>query len=78
MMLFGSECRNGGLARWQLLVKNPPANVRDVRDADPIPGSGRSPGGGHGSPLHQYSCLENLMDRGGWWATVCGFWAEVT
>ena len=31
-----------------------------------IPGSGRSPGGGHGNPL-QYSCLENPMDRGAWW-----------
>ena len=36
-----------------------------------IPGSGRSPGGGHDNPL-QYSCLENPMDRGDWWATVCG------
>jgi len=34
-----------------------------------IPGSGRSPGGGNGNPL-QYSCLENPMDRGAWWATV--------
>ena len=34
-----------------------------------IPGSGRSPGGGHGNPL-QYSCLENPMDRGAWWATI--------
>ena len=34
-----------------------------------IPGSGRSPGGGHSNPL-QYSCLENPMDRGAWWATV--------
>ena len=34
-----------------------------------IPGSGRSPGGGHGNPL-QYSCLENPMDRGAWWAPV--------
>ena len=40
----------------------------DVRDEGSIPGSGRSPGGGHGNPL-QYSCLENLMDRGAWWAT---------
>ena len=46
-----------------LVVKNPPANAGDIRDAGPIPGSGRSPGGGHGSPL-QYSCLENPMDRG--------------
>ena len=36
-----------------------------------IPGSGQSPGGGHGNPL-QYSCLENPMDRGAWWATVYG------
>ena len=36
-----------------------------------IPGLGRSPGEGNGSPL-QYSCLENPMDRGVWWATVCG------
>ena len=38
-------------------------------DTGSIPGSGRSPGGGHGNPL-QYSCLENPMDRGAWWATV--------
>jgi len=36
-----------------------------------IPESGRSPGGGNGNPL-QYSCLENSMDRGAWWATVHG------
>ena len=36
-----------------------------------IPGLGRSPGEGNGNPL-QYSCLENLMDRGAWWATVHG------
>ena len=46
------------------MVKNPPANAGEVRDADstlgdPIPGSGRSPGGGHGNP---FSCLENAMD----------------
>ena len=40
------------------MVKNPPANVRDTRDTGSIPGSGRSPGGGHGNPF-QYSCLEN-------------------
>ena len=48
-------------------IKNPPANAGDVRDASSIPGSERSPGGGHGNPL-QYSYLENLMDRGAWWA----------
>ena len=40
-------------------------------DLDLILESGRSPGGGHGNPL-QYFCLENPMDRGGWWATVHG------
>ena len=52
-----------------LAVKNLPANADDIRDAGSIPGSGRSPGGGHGNPL-QYSCLENPMDRGVWRATV--------
>ena len=41
----------------------------NVGHPDSIPGSGRSPGGGHGNPL-QYSCLENSMDRGAWRATV--------
>ena len=54
-----------------LVVKKQSANAGDVRDVGSIPGSGRSPGGGHGSPL-QYSCLENPMDRGVWWATVYG------
>ena len=40
------------------MVKNLPADVGDRRDADWIPGSGRSPGGGHGNPL-QYYCLDN-------------------
>ena len=52
-----------------LVVENPPANAGDIRDMGLIPGSGRSPGGGYGNPL-QYSCLEYLMDRGAWWATV--------
>ena len=47
-----------------LVVMNPPANAGDLRDANLIPGSERSPGGGHGYPL-QYSCVENPMDRGG-------------
>ena len=42
-----------------------------VGDLDSIPGLGRAPGVGHGNPL-QYSCLENPMDRGAWWATVHG------
>ena len=45
------------------------ANSGDIRDAGLIPGSGRSPGGGHGNPL-QHSCLENPMDKGAWRATV--------
>ena len=53
------------------MVKNLPANVGDVRDVGSIPGSGRSPGGGHSNPLW-YSCLENPMDRGAWPATVYG------
>ena len=52
-----------------LLVKNPLANARDIRDMGSIPGSERSPGGGHGHSL-LYSCLENPMDRGTWLATV--------
>ena len=52
-----------------LVVKNPPANAGEIRDVGLIPALGRSPGGGHGSPL-QYSCLENPMDRGAWRATV--------
>ena len=53
------------------MVKNPPANARDATDMGSIPGSGRSPGEGYGNPL-QYSCLENPMGRGAWWATVYG------
>ena len=51
------------------VVKNPPANAGDPRDAGSILGSGRSPGGGNGNPL-QYSCLGNSMDRGAWRAAV--------
>ena len=49
-----------------LVVKSLPANAGDMSS---IPGLGRSPGEGHGNPL-QYSCLENPMDRGAWWAIV--------
>ena len=52
-----------------LVVKNLLANEGDVRDMGFIPGSGRSPGGGHGHLL-QYSYLENPLDSGAWWATV--------
>ena len=52
-----------------LVVKNLPANAGDKRYLGSIPGSGRSYGGGHHNLL-QYSCLENPMNRGDWWATV--------
>ena len=52
-------------------MKNLPANAGDLRDAGLIPGSGRSPGGGHRNPL-QCSCLENPMDRGARQAMVHG------
>jgi len=50
------------------VVKNHPPNAGDVGS---VPGSGRSPGEANGNPL-QYSCLENPIDRGAWWATVHG------
>ena len=49
--------------------KRLPARAGDVREAGSVSGSGRSPGGGNGSPL-KYSCLENPMDRGAGWSTV--------
>ena len=60
-----------GLPRWLSGKEYPLANAKDTRDVDLIPGSGRSPGEENGNPL-QYSCLENSMDRGAWWATVHG------
>ena len=53
------------------VVKNLSANRGDIGDSGSISGSGRSPGGGNGNPLH-CSCLENSMDRGAWQATVHG------
>ena len=62
-----------------LVVKNLLANAGDVRDTGLVPESETSPGGRHGNPFQdsfffffplQYSCLENPMDRGGWWAIV--------
>ena len=52
------------------MVKNLPANEGDKGGVDSVPGLGRFPGGESGNPL-QYSCLENPMDRGAWWATAC-------
>ena len=61
-----SLLREGLFASQVALVeKNPPAHAGDRRDIGSIPGSERSPRGGHGNPL-LYSCLENLMDRGDW------------
>ena len=53
------------------MVKSPPANTGDIREVALIPGSRRSSGVGNGNPL-QYSCLENPMDGGAWWAAVYG------
>ena len=60
----------GGVAsQVVLVVKNPPANAGDIRDAGLIPGLGRFLGEGNGNPP-QYSCLENPMDRGAWQAII--------
>ena len=66
-----------GASQMALVVKNLTANAGDIRDEGSIPGSGRSPEGGHGNPL-QYSCLENPMDRGAWRATVYGVYRLYT
>ena len=60
-----------GASQVALVIKNPPANAGDLRDVGSIPGLGRSPKVGNGKLL-QYSCLENPMNRGAWWATVQG------
>ena len=66
-----AECLVLWSSQVVLVVKSPPANAGEVRDAGSIPGLGGSPRGGHGNPL-QYSCLENPMDRGAWQAAVHG------
>ena len=53
------------------MVKNPLGSAENARDVGLIPRLGRSPGGGNSKPF-QYFCLENSMDREGWWATVLG------
>ena len=53
------------------MVKSLPDNSGDTRDGSLIPGLGRCTGVGNGSP-HEYSCLENSMDREAWWAAVHG------
>ena len=52
------------------------AHMEDTADVGSILGLGISPGGGNGNPL-QYSCQENSMDRGAWWATVHGVTQEI-
>jgi len=66
-----SRCLPLRASQVMLVLKNLPANAGDIRDAGSIPGSERSPGGGHGNPL-QYSCLKNPLDRGSWRAIVLG------
>jgi len=62
---------NGIGHKCPVFRQNPPAIAGDLRQAGSIPESGISPRGGHGNPL-KYSCLENPMDRGDWWATAHG------
>ena len=56
-----------GTSQAALVVKNLPSNAGYRRDMGLASGLGKSPGGGNGNSL-QYSCLENPMDRGAWWA----------
>ena len=56
---------------WNNLAADGKESVCNAGDLGSIPGSGRSPEEGQGNPL-QYSCLENSMDRGAWWATIHG------
>ena len=65
-MVFQIAMYNEQWASWWLSRKEPACNAGD---AGLIPDRGRSLGGGHANPL-QYSCLENTMDRGAWWAAV--------
>ena len=66
LVVLSVDIRKGRTSQVALVVKNLPANA-----GDPVSGSGRSPGGGHGNP-RQYSCPENSMDRGAWQTTVHG------
>ena len=60
-----------------LMVKYPPANAGDTRNAGSVPGLGRSPGRGNSNPL-QSSCLENVKARGVWQTTVYGVTKSLT
>ena len=70
---FDPKCYRIYVSGWAsqvaLVAKNLPANAGDIKDVGLIPGSGRSPAGGHGHPL-QYSGLETPVGRGAWWAAV--------
>ena len=73
---FLRSCQTISHSRWTILGfpgaisgKEPTCQYRRRKRCRFVPGSGRSPGGGHGNSL-QYSCLENPMDRGAWWAMV--------
>ena len=67
--LFWNLCTLLCASQVALVVKSLPAKAGDKRGVGSILGSGRSPGGEYGN-LFQYSCLENPMDRGAWWATA--------
>ena len=69
LQLFKSPVMLIRASQVALVMKNSPANAGEKRDVGLIPGSGRSPGEGHGHPL-QYSCLENPTDRGAWQVTI--------
>ena len=69
LAVIDAHCHAMGTPVLALEVNNPPANAGSIRDAVSIPGSRRSPGVGNSNPL-QYSCLENYMGRGAWWATI--------
>ena len=66
---MGCSETNGDAQAAQHSGKELPANGEAIGGAGLFPESGKSPGGGNGNPL-QYSCLENPMNRGDWWATV--------
>ena len=69
-ILLYKDIHKYGPLRW-LSGKEPTCSAGDIGDTGSISESETSPGGGHGNPL-QYSCLENPMDSGAWWATVHG------
>ena len=71
MLGYGMQTFKFRASQVVLVVKNLSPNAGDMRDVSSIPGLGRSPGRGHGNPLH-YSCLENAMDSRAWQPTVHG------